>query len=745
MEFVIRLNLYYLYHLVYIVIIACSLSFTVYGVVFTPYDDPCDNDTVLVGNTTGYKAIADQMNGIINFSIDPCADFYGFMCGKLVQNTSTPDFLRLLKVKNEEPEEIILSELKSGGKSGSKAIDQAKNLYKNCVKSLNDKKGTSGKQVMAAILSYGEFPTISKSQNTSIGDFDLTKLLVHFNRNRTVTPFLVPTVGLNKFNTSENIIKFDPRAKIHYLIGTKATNITASSSSNKLLRSFYSKIISLINGDIKGGTLNSSIVESDITDVLKFESKAESIFSSLSEIHQDPSSAKKAQLHRLSKVDKELKMMSWKTYLLLITPTELHKYIKADPVISVPSLDHIKRLNKLVLETKKRTLTNYVMLQHIKSLISMLQKKYNDAIDDFLTKSGQQKPTTEERCVALVRQKMPQVVGAVYVREVSEESVHTVRKNTGMASNGYEIKVAVDEIVAGIVEEFKRTLMNNIWMNNETKKAVLLKVDRMDRMVAYSDVLLDNKKLDDIHEHLLLAKPPPFLDMVDKMDNALSQDEFKSLLRNASRLNVYADMSSFDIYYDPSLNKLVVPTAVLQPPLFGRSFPRAYNYGTIGYMVAREMLHGFYNRGLNFDEEGNYVNWLSNETVTDLNTRTSCLAERLGRGGTGDWNRTLYEKVAASEGLRLALKAYSTYTRLNGMEPRLTELEEFTNDQMFFMGFMSVFCEENGMDKARLLLHKFNLDRHSMHTVVGNLPEFAAAFHCEPDMPLNPNERCSIW
>ncbi|ETN72974.1 peptidase family M13 [Necator americanus] len=447
-------------------IIACSLSFTVYGVVFTPYDDPCDNDTVLVGNTTGYKAIADQMNGIINFSV---------------------------------------TELKSGGKSGSKAIDQAKNLYKNCVKSLNDKKGTSGKQVMAAILSYGEFPTISKSQNTSIGDFDLTKLLVHFNRNRTVTPFLVPTVGLNKFNTSENIIK-----------------------------------ISLINGDIKGGTLNSSIVESDITDVLKFESKAESIFSSLSEIHQDPSSAKKAQLHRLSKVDEELKVMSWKRYLLLITPTELHKYIKADPVISVPSLDHIKRLNKLVLETKKRTLTNYVMLQHIKSLISMLQKKYNDAIDDFLTKSGQQKPTTEERCIALVRQKMPQVVGAVYVREVSEE----------------EIKVAVDEIVAGIVEEFKRTLMNNIWMNNETKKAVLLKVDRMDRMVAYSDVLLDNKKLDDIHEHLLLAKPPPFLDMVDKMDNALSQDEFKSLLRNASRLNVYADMSSFDIYYDPSLNKL---------------------------------------------------------------------------------------------------------------------------------------------------------------------------------------------
>ncbi|ETN72972.1 peptidase family M13 [Necator americanus] len=91
------------------------------------------------------------------------------------------------------------------------------------------------------------------------------------------------------------------------------------------------------------------------------------------------------------------------------------------------------------------------------------------------------------------------------------------------------------------------------------------------------------------------------------------------------------------------------------------------------------------------------------------------------------------------------VKAYSTYTRLNGMEPRLTELEEFTNNQMFFMGFMSIFCEENGMDKARLLLHKFNLDRHSMHTVVGNLPEFAAAFHCEPDMPLNPNERCSIW
>ncbi|ETN72973.1 hypothetical protein NECAME_13667 [Necator americanus] len=109
---------------------------------------------------------------------------------------------------------------------------------------------------------------------------------------------------------------------------------------------------------------------------------------------------------------------------------------------------------------------------------------------------------------------------------------------------------------------------------------------------------------------------------------------------------------------DPSPNddQQMVPTAVLQPPLFGRSFPRAYNYGTIGYMVAREMLHGFYNRGLNFDEEGNYVNWLSNETVTDLNTRTSCLAERLGRGGTGDWNRTLYEKVAASEGLRLALK-----------------------------------------------------------------------------------------
>ncbi|EYC01747.1 hypothetical protein Y032_0105g3715 [Ancylostoma ceylanicum] len=181
--------------------------------------------------------------------------------------------------------------------------------------------------------------------------------------------------------------------------------------------------------------------------------------------------------------------IDWSDYLRTVTPTSTHKYTLADPVVFVQKIEYLKRMNELLAKTPDRTLINYVVIQYLKSWLPVLSKPHTDVIDEFLAKSQHYVPTRADRCVAFVKSKMPVAVGAMFARATSSE----------------KIKPAASEILNETVEAFKSTIESNTWMDKQTKKAIMSKVNRMERRVSHSEILMSNRKLDDYYFHKNVA------------------------------------------------------------------------------------------------------------------------------------------------------------------------------------------------------------------------------------------------
>ncbi|KAL6736508.1 hypothetical protein Aduo_006853 [Ancylostoma duodenale] len=111
--------------------------------------------------------------------------------------------------------------------------------------------------------------------------------------------------------------------------------------------------------------------------------------------------------------------------------------------------------------------------------------------------------------------------------------------------------------------------------------------------------------------------------------------------------------------------------------------------------------------------------------------------------------RTLEENTADNMGAKLAFKVHQRLNNEFGIEGRLEEMQDFDNDQMFFLSYAMFFCNKKIYDKEFLAVTMF-VDPHApdilrVNTVLANMPEFAKAFHCSPNSPMNPKTRCQVY
>ena len=195
-------------------------------------------------------------------------------------------------------------------------------------------------------------------------------------------------------------------------------------------------------------------------------------------------------------------------------------------------------------------------------------------------------------------------------------------------------------------------------------------------------------------------------------------------------------------YYDPSLNEMVFPAGILQPPYFGRELHRAVNYGATGATVGHELTHGFDDEGSRFDATGRLRNWWSPATGERFKEATQCVIDQYSAyeavpGVKLNGALTAGENIADIGGLKVALQAFRT-----GGGPA-TEL----GDRLFFVGYAQSWCQKV---RPELLETKVKSDPHSpenwrVNGVVANVPEFGAAFRCPAGAPLAPAKRCAIW
>ena len=306
-------------------------------------------------------------------------------------------------------------------------------------------------------------------------------------------------------------------------------------------------------------------------------------------------------------------------------------------------------------------------------------------------------------------------------------------------------KAKMQEMVSNLKKAFRERIKNLPWMEPETKKKALMKLDVLDVQVGYPDEWLNYSELevnnDSYVMNVLRASKFKFHHSFDGLDKIGKPVDRKLWQMNPQEANAYAD---------PNKVLVVFPAGILQSPLFNKNADDAVNYGAIGAIIGHEMTHHFDSQGRKFDVNGNLTNWWTPKDADSFNKNTGILVDEYNRfevlpGLHVNGNLTLQENIADFGGLTMAYHAYKLSLKEG---PKM--IDGFTGNQRFFLSFAQMWRQSETNEGLRMqaLTDPHSPNRFRVNGVVFNVPEFYKAFpSVKPvDKLYKPeNERPVIW
>ena len=298
------------------------------------------------------------------------------------------------------------------------------------------------------------------------------------------------------------------------------------------------------------------------------------------------------------------------------------------------------------------------------------------------------------------------------------------------------------ELVHNLEAAMEERLKGLEWMGEETKAQALIKLSKFSSKIGYPDVWKDYSDLE-IKEEDLIGNYLRYNKFVD--DKAMAK-----LPGPIDRNEWFMNPQTVNAYYNPSMNEVVFPAAILQPPFFNMQADDAVNYGGIGAVIGHELSHGYDDQGRKSDGDGNLKEWWTEEDEKKFNERAQVMIDQFSAFSPLDsvylnGELTLGENIGDMAGLTVAYRAYKN--SLNGKEAPL--IDGLTGDQRFFIGWAQVW-RRNMREKAlrqRILTDPHSPGNYRVTGALQNMPEFYEAFDVkEGDKMFIPVEkRVKIW
>jgi predicted metalloendopeptidase len=304
-------------------------------------------------------------------------------------------------------------------------------------------------------------------------------------------------------------------------------------------------------------------------------------------------------------------------------------------------------------------------------------------------------------------------------------------------------KAKVLEMVENLRTALRARIDGLAWMTAPTKVKARQKLAAMRVKIGYPDAWRDYARLGVTRQSYVL--------------NLLETRRFE-FQRRLAKLGKPIDRNEWEMtpqtnnaYYSPTMNEIVFPAGILQPPYFDATADDAVNYGNIGATIGHEMTHGFDDEGRQYDADGNLKSWWTPEDEKAYNVRAALVVSQFDAfeplpGLKLNGKLTLGENIADLGGLKIAWDAWKLSQK--GKAP-VGRIEGFTPEQRFFLGYAETWRTLTREEATRL---RVVTDPHSpakfrVNGPLANLPEFYEAFDCKDGDPLKRplNERPSIW
>lgn len=337
-----------------------------------------------------------------------------------------------------------------------------------------------------------------------------------------------------------------------------------------------------------------------------------------------------------------------------------------------------------------------------------------------------------KRGVSLVEGALGEAVGAVYV-ERHFPPTHKAR---------------MEELVAHLVAAYRESILGLDWMSEETKVKALAKLEAFTPKIGYPIKWRDYSAL--------VIEADDLLGNV-RRSNAFDQDrELGKIGKPLDRDEWFMTPQTVNAYYNPGMNEIVFPAAILQPPFFDPEAEDAVNYGGIGAVIGHEIGHGFDDQGSKYDGDGRLEDWWTAQDRAEFELRTKALIDQYDAfrpaqlpedGPRVNGALTIGENIGDLGGLSIALKAYRI--ALGRPLSEAPVIDGLTGIERVFLGWAQVW-QSKGRDEE--VVRRLATDPHSPNEfrcngVVRNVDEFYEAYGVtESDaLYLAPEERVRIW
>ena len=323
-------------------------------------------------------------------------------------------------------------------------------------------------------------------------------------------------------------------------------------------------------------------------------------------------------------------------------------------------------------------------------------------------------------------------------------------------------KSAMEALVGRLIEAYHQSISSLEWMSPATRERALEKLALFTPKIGYPVRWRDYSAVEVVPGDVLAS-----VRSVERADMAYSLNK---LTKPVDRDEWHMTPQTVNAYYNPTMNEIVFPAAILQPPFFDPQADDAVNYAGIGAVIGHEIGHGFDDQGSTFDGTGKVSDWWTQEDREAFTERTSALISQYDAytpevvvakhrdAGTEQAEiphvngaLTIGENIGDLGGLGIALKAYSLALADVGI-PSVDEapvIDGLTGLQRFFYSWARIWRSKSRPDYAELLL---TVDPHSpaefrCNGIVRNVDAFYKAFAVDSNdaLWLSPNERVSIW
>jgi len=646
----------------------------------------------------------------IDKSVDPCVDFYEYACGNWIKKAEIPpdqsqwvSFVEL----HERNMDIMRGILEKASKAGASrnAIDQKiGDMYGSCMdeKTVNDKG-------LAALKPELDRIDAVKDKQSLIDEIARVHMMG-------ANPLFAFYSASDLHNADQVIAYIDQGG----LTAPDRDYYLKDDDKTKAVRQHFVDYMTEVFTLASKEGMQAGAPAQEADTVLKIET-----------------ALAKAQMDRTSRRDPKNRdhKMSRDAAVSLASNFYLNRYFQDVNApnftqLNVGNPEFFKQINSVLESESLDNLKTYVKWHLLNASAPWLSEPYVDAnfkMQQALT--GQKEIQARwKRCTNLVDRELGEASGQRYV-EVAFPP---------------ESKVRMLKMVKALEKSLGEDIQNLSWMSEETKKQAAIKLAAINNKIGYPDVWRDYSSV--------VIKPGDLLGNVQRASEFESKREINKIDKPLDRKEWGMTPPTVNAYYSPSYNEIVFPAGILQPPFFDPKMDDAVNFGGIGLVIGHELTHGFDDQGRKFDPQGNLHDWWTKEDGEEFEKRAACVANEYSNFIAVDdlklnGKLTLGENTADNGGARVSLMALEHVIADDKSGKESREIDGYTPQQRFFLGFGRVWCEKRRPEVARM---RVLVDPHSpgkwrVNGVVQNMPEFEKAWSCKAGQPMVSENACHVW